>query len=156
MGEGKGPLGSDHTGDMRMNMIAPYILESEYRCPDCNGLPPDLETKRAIYDIFFAKFKEIREAWGKPINISSGYRCKKRNLAEGGKETSAHLFGLALDMNFPTVGQVYEMEDLIEDLHPDLRRGIYTQTYTFVHIDAAWLIVPRISLDWSKGVRWSD
>src|SRR5512141_527679 len=118
--------------------IAPYILESEYRCGCCWSLPPDIVRYRGLYDIFFAKFKEIREEWGKPINISSGYRCPKHNAAPevGGKDLSVHLFGLALDMNFLTVGEVYDIEDLIEDLHPDLRRGIYTTRYTFVHIDA--------------------
>jgi hypothetical protein len=138
-----------------MNMIAPYITEKEYMCPCCHGLPPDLDTKRWLYDIFFSKFKEIREEWGKPIQISSGYRCLKKNAAEGGKDVSVHLFGLALDLNLPTVGDVFELDDIIETLHPDLRRGMYTVAYTFIHIDAAWLITPRISLAWSQGARWT-
>jgi uncharacterized protein YcbK (DUF882 family) len=114
-----------------------------------------LDTKRWLYDIFFSKFKEIREEWGKPIQISSGYRCLKKNAAEGGKDVSVHLFGLALDLNLPTVGDVFELDDIIETLHPDLRRGMYTVAYTFIHIDAAWLITPRISLAWSQGARWT-
>lgn len=40
----------------------------------------------------------LREAWGSPIRISSGYRCKELNEAVGGVETSAHTTGNAVDM----------------------------------------------------------
>jgi hypothetical protein len=138
-----------------MSKIAPYILDTEYRCPHCHALPPDIVSKRFVYDIFFAKFKELREEWGKPIPISSGYRCKDHNLAIEGKTVSAHLFGLALDLSFDTPKAVTDFASLVELIHPDLRMGVYTQAYTFVHIDAAWLIEPRATLDWSHGARWS-
>ena len=154
MGEVKRALDSDYSGN-RITMIAPYITRAEYECSCCHALPPDLDTKRWLYDIFFAKFKEIREEWGKPIQISSGYRCKKKNVAEGGKDISVHLFGLALDLNLPTVGDVFELDDLIETLHPDLRRGMYTTAYTFIHVDMGYTIVPRAMPEWVMGARWT-
>lgn len=40
----------------------------------------------------------LREAWGSPIRISSGYRCERLNNAVGGVNGSAHLTGNAVDM----------------------------------------------------------
>lgn len=40
----------------------------------------------------------IREAWGEPLIITSGYRSDALNKAVGGSKTSAHRFGLAVDV----------------------------------------------------------
>lgn len=40
----------------------------------------------------------IREAWDKPLIITSGYRSDALNKAVGGSKTSAHRFGLAVDV----------------------------------------------------------
>ena len=39
-----------------------------------------------------------REKWGKPIHVSSGYRCPELNKAVGGVPTSQHLKGEAADI----------------------------------------------------------
>ena len=40
----------------------------------------------------------IREAWGEPIVVSSGYRCKELNTLIGGVKNSHHLLGCAADI----------------------------------------------------------
>lgn len=40
----------------------------------------------------------IREAWGEPIVVSSGYRCKELNTLIGGVKNSHHMFGCAADI----------------------------------------------------------
>ena len=40
----------------------------------------------------------IREAWGEPIVVSSGYRCKQLNELVGGAKHSHHLLGCAADI----------------------------------------------------------
>lgn len=40
----------------------------------------------------------LREAWGGPLTVTSGYRCPELNRAVGGSETSAHLAGWAADL----------------------------------------------------------
>lgn len=42
---------------------------------------------------------KIREEYGLPLYISSGYRCPDLNTKVGGKETSQHLKGQAADVN---------------------------------------------------------
>ena len=36
----------------------------------------------------------IRDKWGKPLTVNSGYRCKELNKAVGGVSNSSHLTGL--------------------------------------------------------------
>ena len=40
----------------------------------------------------------IREAWGEPIVVSSGYRCKELNTLIGGVKNSHHMLGCAADI----------------------------------------------------------
>lgn len=40
----------------------------------------------------------IREAWGKPISVNSGFRCPELNVAVKGSKTSWHLKGMAADI----------------------------------------------------------
>ena len=40
----------------------------------------------------------IREAWGEPIVVSSGYRCKQLNALVGGAKYSHHILGCAADI----------------------------------------------------------
>jgi hypothetical protein len=43
--------------------------------------------------------EQVRAAVGKPITVSSAYRCPQLNVAVGGSRNSAHLQGLAADIN---------------------------------------------------------
>lgn len=40
----------------------------------------------------------LREAWGSPIKVNSGYRCEKLNKKVGGSKTSSHVYGFAVDL----------------------------------------------------------
>lgn len=40
----------------------------------------------------------LRDWYGKPIHVNSGYRCKTLNKAVGGSSTSYHLYGYAADI----------------------------------------------------------
>ncbi|MCX8642957.1 hypothetical protein J3U65_10370 [Gilliamella sp. B3791] len=46
-----------------------------------------------------AKLELVRQALGKPIIITSGYRCPALNARVGGVATSAHTLGLAVDFH---------------------------------------------------------
>jgi len=137
--------------------ISKYISEEEYRCPHCHQLPvgfssgsPNIARRTILYG-----FDAIREAWGRPLPISSGYRCATYNPLVGGSPLSAHQFGVALDIDVNSVNEVERLAQLIESLFPEFRRGEYTIKGTFVHIDASFLIEPRATLLWTKGRRWT-
>ena len=46
------------------------------------------------------RLNTIREMYGHPIIISSGYRCEELNKAVGGVKDSKHKTGLAVDLKF--------------------------------------------------------
>lgn len=46
---------------------------------------------------------------GKPILISSGYRCLALNKLVGSKPSSAHVFGHAVDFTCPTFGTPHDI-----------------------------------------------
>ena len=143
-------------------LITPYILEKEYRCRCCRKLPPDfyvdggdLFEHRLEYLMLFKYFQDIREAWGKPINITSGYRCPERNKDEGGSYLSVHMWGLALDLDCKDDDEVSAMAAVIQGIAPNLRIGIYKGKKTFIHIDVGYMIQPRALDEWHKRARWT-
>ena len=134
-------------------LVAPYISKAEYSCHHCGMLPPDVEENEK-YDILFRIFASIREAWGKPIVINSGFRCPLHNAYIGGSPISVHLFGLALDLDCRDEEEVIDLYDLITMMEPDLRIGQYKRNETFIHMDIGYMIDPQASPSWEKGVRW--
>lgn len=54
----------------------------------------------------------IRDAWGAPIKITSGFRCKTLNDAVGGSKTSAHLRGYGVDIK-PASGKYEDFEKFV-------------------------------------------
>jgi len=55
-------------------------------------------------------FQPIREHFGIPIGISSGYRSKQLNAAVGGSLSSHHCKGMALDLDADIFGGVTNSE----------------------------------------------
>ena len=55
----------------------------------------------------------IREAWGKPIVVSSGYRCKELNTLIGGVKNSHHMLGCAADLIAGSKAEHRKLFDLI-------------------------------------------
>lgn len=46
------------------------------------------------------RLDDIRQRYGSPIRINSGYRCPELNKAVGGKPNSQHLKGEAVDLKW--------------------------------------------------------
>ena len=55
-------------------------------------------------------FQPLRDHFGVPIGISSGYRCKTLNKAIGGSKYSQHMIGEALDIDADIYGKVTNAE----------------------------------------------
>lgn len=140
-----------------MANISEYITEEEYRCSHCRMLPVEFSWDNPDYaqKVMFDGFDIIREQWGGPLRITSGYRCATYNQLINGAPLSAHQFGVAVDIDCHNEAEVEELAQLIESLFPDFRRGEYTIKGTFIHIDTAYLIQPKATLLWSEGRRWS-
>lgn len=61
-----------------------------------NRLPEIVEAH--VVELVDCLLDPLREAWGSPLIVTSGYRCSALNKAVGGSKTSAHLAGWAADI----------------------------------------------------------
>ena len=78
----------------------------------------------------------LREAYGKPIIVTSGYRCEKLNKAVGGATSSQHVKGQAADIRSvsdkPEDNKV--LYDLIVKLGLPFDQLINEYGYDWVHV----------------------
>lgn len=70
---------------------------------------PDAEARAWLKELVEKVLDPLREKWGGPIRVTSGYRCAALNKAVGGVKNSQHLVGQAVDV---TVGSVAKNRDL--------------------------------------------
>ena len=56
---------------------------------------PDSKVRANLTALVANLLDPLREKWGKPIIVTSGYRCQKLNRAVGGASKSQHLSGEA-------------------------------------------------------------
>lgn len=56
------------------------------------------EVRDAIKALVDTVLQPLRDAWGKPLHINSGYRCPELNREVGGMPTSQHVKGEAADV----------------------------------------------------------
>ena len=76
----------------------------------------------------------LREKYGKPITINSGYRCETLNKAVGGSKTSQHKFGLAADITAGSKSENKKLFDLAQKLKLPFDQLIDEQNFSWVHI----------------------
>lgn len=60
---------------------------------------PDAASKANLTLLCQKFLQPMREAYGKPIIITSGYRCPELNAKVGGSKASQHMKGQAVDIN---------------------------------------------------------
>lgn len=68
----------------------PNFSESEFRCKHCG--------KVEMQPAFMDKLQKLRTAYGKPMIISSGYRCPKHPVEAKKASPGAHASGQAADI----------------------------------------------------------
>lgn len=59
---------------------------------------PSVEVRENLEQLITNLLDPIREIWGKPLIVNSGYRCTQLNNAVGGVSNSNHLKGEAADI----------------------------------------------------------
>jgi hypothetical protein len=75
----------------------------------------------------------LREWYGKPIIVNSGYRCEALNKAIGGAKSSQHMLGEAADI---TAGSKEENEELFNYIKDNLEfdQLINESDFSWVHV----------------------
>jgi len=64
-------------------------------------------------EVLIEQLDKIREKYGKPIYINSGYRCPKLNKAVKGVDTSQHQLGCACDITTKNLEEDKKLYKLI-------------------------------------------
>lgn len=95
-------------GDRR---LAPDFKVRELRCRDGSDTVMVDKTLTVVLQC-------IREHFGKPVTITSGYRTAAHNAAVGGAKSSQHLLGRAADIRVEGVS-VEDVAAYAESLMPD-------------------------------------
>lgn len=76
----------------------------------------------------------LREKYGKPINVTSGYRCPELNKILKGSNTSQHLKGLAADITVGTPQKNRQLFGLILYLDLPFDQLIDESNFKWVHV----------------------
>ena len=76
---------------------------------------PSPEIENNMVRLIETVLDPIRERYGSPLRISSGYRCKKLNDAVDGSKTSQHMKGEAADL-IPADGDTRRLFYLIKEM----------------------------------------
>lgn len=84
---------------MKYFKLAELIRSDTAKRLKINNVPTDGETIRNLEALGNDILDPIREMWGAPIYINSGFRSKKLNKAVGGAATSQHVKGEAADID---------------------------------------------------------
>ena len=93
----------------------------------CNVITT-FEVRDAVKALVDTVLQPLRDAWGKPLHINSGYRCQELNKEVGGMPTSQHVKGEAADV---ACDKPVELARLAKALHLPYDQMILYPT--FVH-----------------------
>lgn len=93
-----------------------------------------------LLDLAVLVLDPIRESWGQPLIVTSGYRSPHLNAAVGGVPTSAHMIGCAVDValcrwSTRKVSELYNLiASMVDDGVIDIDQVIYYRKKKFIHI----------------------
>lgn len=120
---------------MQGNRISPNFTFAEFTKSDkakahrISNAITDWDVRDNIIALVQNILQPARDAWGEPMFINSGYRCKELNELVGGVESSQHRKGQAADVE---VSDPYEFARLVKKMNlPYDQMIIYP---TFVHL----------------------
>lgn len=94
---------------------------------------PSQEILAKLQKLIEAVLDLLREWYGKPIRVNSGYRCEALNEAIGGSKTSQHCLGEAADI---TAGSKEENKKLFEYIKDNLPfdQLINESDFSWIHV----------------------
>lgn len=97
---------------------------------------PSIEVCKSLTALIDKVLDPLREAYGKPIIVTSGYRCPKLNAAVGGSASSQHVKGEAADIRSvaDTPEENKKLFDLIVKLGLPYDQLINEYNYDWVHV----------------------
>lgn len=107
-------------------MLRQHFSKEEMACKHCGELPP-----YGMSDMLMDGLEDLRRRIGKPVIVSSGYRCPEWNKKSGGVYNSQHVLGTGADIYVEGMS-VYELAKICKEIFDGV--GEYYQQ-GFVHVD---------------------
>ena len=96
---------------------------------------PDWDQIDALKSLIETILDPLREWYGKPITVNSGYRCKALNEAVDGVPSSFHIKGMAADITTGSHTENKKLLDYVRDNLPFTEMG-FEGNGTWLHV--AW------------------
>lgn len=126
-----------------------FTYEELIKSPTANRLKirniPNAQQYKQLRRLAIEVLQPIRDKYGLPLIVTSGFRCEKLNKAVGGAKTSQHCKGEAADIHTvsDTIEDNKKLFDLIFDMikNGEIKVGqlIDEYDYNWVHVS-----LPRV------------
>lgn len=95
---------------------------------------PPASAVKALNELVDNVLDPLRDAWGGPIRVNSGYRCPALNKAVGGTPGSQHLRGEAADITVGTPNANRRLLALIKRLDLPVDQCIDEKGCRWIHV----------------------
>jgi uncharacterized protein YcbK (DUF882 family) len=112
--------------------VSEYFTVGEVTQRDKQRIPKTEAVKANVVKLA-KELDKVRQAWGKPIEVTSWYRPPAVNKAVGGVSNSQHINGSAADIR-PIGGDIHAFQKWLDKFWGDKALG-YGAKKGFVHVD---------------------
>lgn len=106
--------------------IAPHFKLKEFECPCCNRV--------MVHPVLVDYLERIREEFGKPVYVNSGYRCVFHNIFVEGVEISKHRVGEAADISPHNNDDIYDLTRICRK-YEDVLKVIPKPSRYYIHLE---------------------
>lgn len=129
--------------DIISNFTLAEFLRSDMAARNHIDNTPSWDVVRNLEHLVLNVLQPLRDAWGKPIIVTSGYRCPLLNKAVGGVVNSQHMTGQAADIvpqgrNPADIRRLFQM---VQKLNLPFDQLINEHNFSWVHV--SWSATPR-------------
>lgn len=100
-----------------------------------NTAPPEIRAR--LEKLVERVLDPVREMYGAPLIVNSGYRCAELNRAIGGAANSQHMRGEAADITTGKIGANKVLFDLIRTSDIPFDQLIDEKDYQWIHISCS-------------------
>ncbi len=95
---------------------------------------PGAEEETSLLRLMDSLLDPIREAYGAPLTVNSGFRSERTNTLVGGAKSSQHVRGEAADITAGSPVKNKELFDLIISRDLDFDQLIDEKGYRWLHV----------------------
>ena len=95
---------------------------------------PNADTLENLQFLVDNVLQPLRDMYGRPITVNSGYRCPELNKAVGGSKNSQHIRGQAADITAGSKSENKHLFNLVLDNGIPFDQLIDEKNYSWLHI----------------------